>query len=99
VPGPPATAPTGNRSNLIPVGAQRARPGGEALPIVNLYDARGGQAFFDELVERVYRGVEADLVLRPLYPDHASESEPRSTDWVGLSGVAYPRKSLPELGR
>jgi hemoglobin len=33
-----------------------------------VYDAVGGQAFFDELVERFYRRVERDPVLRPLYP-------------------------------
>lgn len=34
-----------------------------------VYDAVGGQAFFDALVERFYERVEVDLVLRPLYPD------------------------------
>ena len=51
------------------MGAQPARPGGEAQPVVNLFDAVGGQPFFDELVERFYRGVAADPQLRPLYPD------------------------------
>jgi hemoglobin len=67
---PAAGAGAGRRrSGLIPVGAQPAQPGGEALPVVNLYDAVGGQPFFDELIERFYRGVESDPVLRPLYPD------------------------------
>lgn len=60
---------------LIPVGGQPAEPGGEAAPVVNLFDAVGGQAFFDELVERFYRGVEADPVLRPLYPDDLTDSK------------------------
>ena len=34
----------------------------------NLYERVGGQAFFDALVERFYAGVEADPLLRPLYP-------------------------------
>lgn len=34
-----------------------------------VYDAVGGQPFFDELVDRFYQGVEADPVLRPMYPD------------------------------
>jgi hemoglobin len=34
-----------------------------------LYDRAGGQAWFDDLVERFYEGVEADPVLRPLYPE------------------------------
>jgi hemoglobin len=40
----------------------------------SLYDRVGGQEFFDALVERFYDGVEADPVLRPLYPDDLSGS-------------------------
>jgi hemoglobin len=36
---------------------------------VTVFDDVGGQPFFDALVERFYRRVEADAVLRPLYPD------------------------------
>jgi hemoglobin len=35
----------------------------------NVHDAVGGGEFFVELVERFYRGVASDLLLRPLYPD------------------------------
>ncbi len=35
----------------------------------SVYEAVGGQPFFDALVERFYVHVEADAVLRPLYPD------------------------------
>ena len=35
----------------------------------NVHDAVGGEAFFVELVERFYRRVATDLLLRPLYPD------------------------------
>lgn len=34
-----------------------------------MHDAVGGEEFFAELVERFYRGVATDLLLRPLYPD------------------------------
>jgi len=34
-----------------------------------VFDAVGGQPFFDALVERFYARVEADPVLRPLYPE------------------------------
>jgi hemoglobin len=64
---PGAGAP-GDPAKLIPVGAQPSR-GGEAQPVVNLFDAVGGQPFFDELVARFYRGVAADPLLRPMYPD------------------------------
>jgi hemoglobin len=33
-----------------------------------LYERVGGQPFFTSLVERFYIGVEADTLLRPLYP-------------------------------
>jgi hemoglobin len=36
---------------------------------LNVHDAVGGEEFFAELVERFYRGVATDLLLRPLYPD------------------------------
>lgn len=73
VTGPAGGAGSGRR-RLIPVGGQR-RPDGEAMPVVNLFDAVGGQGFFDELVERFYRGVEGDPLLRPLYPDDLTESK------------------------
>lgn len=34
-----------------------------------MYERVGGEAFFTELVDRFYAGVESDPVLRPLYPD------------------------------
>lgn len=34
----------------------------------SLYERVGGQPWFDALVDRFYEGVEADPVLRPLYP-------------------------------
>jgi hemoglobin len=42
--------------------------GGQASA-VNVYEALGGQPFFDDLVERFYRRVAMDPLLRPLYPD------------------------------
>lgn len=41
----------------------------------SVYEAVGGAVFFTELVERFYRGVEADLLLRPLYPDDLADSK------------------------
>ncbi|HEY8523883.1 MAG TPA: globin [Acidimicrobiales bacterium] len=48
---------------------------GESKPQVSVYEAVGGQAFFDELVERFYKGVSTDLLLRPLYPDDLTASK------------------------
>jgi hemoglobin len=56
------------RWRTIPVGGQIGRSG-EAVPVVNIYEALGGQPFFDELVTRFYGRVATDPVLRPLYPD------------------------------
>jgi hemoglobin len=36
---------------------------------VTVFDAAGGQPFFDALVAHFYRGVATDPLLRPLYPD------------------------------
>jgi hemoglobin len=36
---------------------------------VTLYELVGGEPWFRALVDRFYDGVEADPVLRPLYPD------------------------------
>lgn len=36
---------------------------------VTLFEAVGGQEFFDRLVDAFYRGVSADEVLLPLYPE------------------------------
>jgi hemoglobin len=42
---------------------------------VSVFDAVGGQGFFDDLVARFYKRVATDLLLRPLYPDDLSASE------------------------
>jgi hemoglobin len=38
-------------------------------PEITVYEAVGGQRFFDELVDRFYAGVADDPILLPLYPD------------------------------
>ena len=35
-----------------------------------MYEVVGGQSWFDALVDRFYEGVEADPILRPLYPEN-----------------------------
>lgn len=46
-----------------------AEAAGSADRQITVYEAVGGQAFFDELVERFYRGVAVDPLLRPMYPE------------------------------
>lgn len=36
---------------------------------ISVYEAAGGLAFFERLVDRFYEGVAGDPVLRPLYPE------------------------------
>ncbi len=36
---------------------------------ISVYDAVGGMPFFVDLVDRFYRNVAHDIMLRPLYPD------------------------------
>jgi hemoglobin len=40
----------------------------------SLYERVGGDDFFHALVERFYRGVESDPVLRPIYPEDLGPS-------------------------
>lgn len=42
---------------------------------ITVYDALGGMSFFEELVERFYKRVATDLLLRPLYPDDLTDSK------------------------
>jgi len=42
---------------------------------ITLFEAVGGQPYFDDLVHRFYEAVAADDVLRPLYPDDLEPSE------------------------
>lgn len=41
--------------------------------VLSVYEAAGGEQTFTRLVERFYAGVEADPVLRPLYPEDAEQ--------------------------
>ena len=42
---------------------------------MNIHDAAGGEPFFTDLVERFYRRVATDMLLRPLYPDDLAASK------------------------
>jgi hemoglobin len=42
---------------------------------LNVHDALGGEPFFVDLVERFYRRVAADPLLRPLYPDDLTDAK------------------------
>jgi hemoglobin len=42
---------------------------------VTVFEAVGGQPYFDDLVHRFYEAVAGDPVLRPLYPDDLWPSE------------------------
>lgn len=50
---------------------------------VTVFDAVGGQPFFDDLCDRFYRRVDADPVLRPLYPEDPAAYQ-ASERWLAL---------------
>jgi hemoglobin len=52
-------------------------------PAVSVFDAVGGQRFFDDLVRRFYARVADDPVLRPLYPE-SDEAFDASARWLAL---------------
>lgn len=41
----------------------------------SVYEAVGGQAAFERIVERFYEGIENDALLRPMYPADLTESK------------------------
>ncbi|HEU0206737.1 MAG TPA: globin [Pseudolysinimonas sp.] len=66
-----------------------------------LYDLVGGEAWFVDLVDRFYDGVEADPVLRPLYPDDLTESRGHMTGFLvqywGGPGTYSEQRGHPRL--
>jgi hemoglobin len=51
------------------------------LPLrpVNIYESVGGMETFTRIVDSFYRGVEADPMLRPMYPENLDKSRERLT--------------------
>jgi hemoglobin len=51
--------------------------------VSTLFERVGGQAFFDQLVERFYEGVARDGILRPMYPDDLSDPKKHLALFLG----------------
>ena len=66
-----------------------------------LYDLVGGEAWFVDLVDRFYDGVEQDPVLRPLYPDDLTESRAHMAGFLvqywGGPGTYSEQRGHPRL--
>jgi len=66
-----------------------------------LYDLVGGEAWFVDLVDRFYDGVEQDPVLRPLYPDDLTESRAHMVGFLvqywGGPGTYSEQRGHPRL--
>ena len=63
----------------------------DAPPTV--YELVGGQGFFDDLVDCFYDAVEADRVLRPLYPEDLRPSRARLAGFLAQYWGGPPRYS------
>ena len=63
----------------------------QAPPTV--YEAVGGQLFFDELVGRFYDAVESDPLLRPMYPRNMRPSRSRLAGFLAQYWGGPPRYS------
>ena len=74
---------------MILTGALREATG--APPTV--YEMVGGQAFFDELVDRFYDAVEGDALLRPMYPRDMRRSRERLAGFLAEYWGGPPRYS------
>ncbi len=72
----------------------------DAPPTV--YEAVGGQRFFDELVDRFYDAVETDALLRPMYPADMGPSRERLAGFLAQywGGPAHysEQRGHPRLG-
>ncbi len=72
----------------------------QAPPTV--YEAVGGQSFFDDLVNRFYDAVEGDPLLRPMYPRDLRPSTERLAGFLAQYWGGPPRYSElrgdPRLG-
>ena len=58
-----------------------------------MYEAVGGQPFFDQLVDRFYNGVAEDPVLRALYPDDLGPSRIRLAGFLAQYWGGPPQYS------
>ena len=58
-----------------------------------VYEAVGGQRFFDDLVDRFYRAVEEDPLLRPMYPRDLRSSRTRLAGFLAQYWGGPPRYS------
>jgi len=67
----------------------------------SLFARVGGEAWFVDLVDRFYEGVEADPILRPLYPDDLTESRAHMTGFLvqywGGPGTYSETRGHPRL--
>ena len=67
-----------------------------------VYEAVGGQSFFDDLVDRFYEAVEGDPMLRPMYPRDLRPSKARLAGFLAQYWGGPPRYSEvrghPRLG-
>lgn len=79
----------GQVASVILTGALREAAG--APPTV--YDLVGGQAFFDDLVDRFYDAVERDTLLRPMYPRDMRRSRERLAGFLAQYWGGPPRYS------
>jgi hemoglobin len=61
----------GGRGSLTAAAWHARTLPGVSQPAFNVYDAVGGMAFFEALVDRFYEGVQADPELLALYPEPA----------------------------
>lgn len=63
-----------------------------------VYDAVGGRAFFDRVVDRFYDAVETDALLRPLYPEDLTDSRRHTAGFFAQYWSGDPSHYSDERG-
>lgn len=70
-------------------------------PLPSFFDAVGGAAAFERIVERFYDGISNDPILRPMYPDDLTESKRHMTlfliQYFGGPGTYSAERGHPRL--
>lgn len=78
--------------------AMQVRDDGAAM---TLFEAVGGEAFFVDLVDRFYEGVEADPLLRPMYPENLTAPRAHTASFLvqywGGPATYSERRGHPRL--
>ena len=84
---------TSNSTSVLGMNTPQDNSGSQN-EVATIYERVGGYQLFEELVERFYQFVEADLSLRPLYPEDLEPGKAHLSAFLAQYWGGPPRYSL-----